>query len=319
MHFVCNRYLDLEPFEPFETLESAEVVSAWRNLTDTMKVSFARNVNMRDVLKVGHTARLRLGYDGEVRNVFEGYVTKRRPNIPLEIEAEDEMWQLKRYKVSAAWRNASLRDVLTTILKGRPFTCPDIQLGRFTINDMTPALLLNELKEKQGLYTYFRDGQFHSGLPYTDSFMSRTSADPIVFDTRSDNVADASGLEYTSEDDRKVRVKAVSLLDNNTEISIDPVGDADGDETTLHAYGITNKADLKRFAEQELAKMKRGGYGGSFVAHGLPAVRFGDAIYLRDPDYPERNGYYRVDQVTSSFSRNRGIKQQIYPGKQLAL
>lgn len=319
MHFVANRSLELEPFEPFSTLEEAEVVSAWKNLTDTMKVSFARNVSMKDSLKIGHTAKLQVGYDNALRTVFEGYVTKRIPDVPLRIEAQDEMWKLKQYRVSQAWRNATLREVLQAIMQGRSFICPDISLGKFTVDNMTPAKLLDELKEKWGIYTYYRDGVFHSGLPYTDGFISRTATEPIIFNTRSDNVADAAGLEYTSENDRLVKVKPISILDNNTEITIDAIGDDGGDETTLHTFGITSKAALRQFAEQELAKLKRGGYAGSFVAHGLPAVAFGDVIQLIDPDYPERNGYYRVDQVTTTFSRSRGLKQQIYPGKQVAL
>lgn len=107
-------------------------------------------------------------------------------------------------------------------------------------------------------------------------------------------------LEYLSRDDRKIKVKAISLLSGNRKLEKE-LGDPDGETHTLHYFGIESEAEIKRLAENDLEKMTVEGYKGGFTAFGTPFVRHGDTVEIRDDEYPERVGRYFTDATRTTF------------------
>lgn len=86
--------------------------------------------------------------------------------------------------------------------------------------------------------------------------------------------------------------------------------DTDGERRTFTFYEARTIEDLIVLGLQELQKFFYEGYRGSFTTFGEPTVLLTDTITIIDKDKPERCGYYRVKEVTTSFGMD-GYRQEI--------
>lgn len=290
----------------FSYVNDVAIESSWMNLTDTCTIKMPRNIKLNtkrvaELVKVGDRVVVRLGYDGELREEFSGYLTRIKSTTPVEFECEDEMWKLKTGSYTKAWRNATLNDVLDYVLGGIPYeTFGQITLGRFTINQATPAKVLEEIKKTYGLKSFFRKGKLIVGQVYP--------ANPVQHQYHFQKNVKSNQLEYRTKDELKVKVKAISILANGDKIEVE-VGDSDGEERTLHFYEL-NAAELKKFAEVEMVKLKYDGYRGTMVAFGAPPAEHGDVAVLRgtntmlsigEEPVNDHDGAYYIDKVIKRF------------------
>ena len=308
--------IELEPFEAFGFATEIVVESSVKTLTDTATIKLPRNVrlrraNLRETLRPGARVRLETGYGGENGAKFSGFVARTVPSVPFEIHCEDAMWKLKQTTITRAWKRATLRRVLTEILppEMENFVAADVELGDFRADGQSVAQILFRLQKDAGLHSrILEDGRLWTGLPYLSEQSSPSV--PIVFHFQRNVVS--SNLEYRSESSRLIKVKAVSLLPNGRKLSVE-VGDPDGETRTLHFYDARSEADLRRKAENETSKMKSEGYTGSFTAFGVPVVRVGDTVELRDDEFTERRGNYVVESVKRTYGTG-GYRQEISLG-----
>jgi len=300
----------------FRYAESVEIESSWAEegkctirlpnkavlkRSDTEKEELSLEKTFRTAMPV----RVHLGYDDKNKLLFEGYISQIKPNTPLEIVCEDEMYQLKRSKKISQTYTGTLKNLLQKYFAGVRLDSkmPDVKLTNFILKEATQAEILARLKEVYGLCAYFRGKQLYVGLPY---FEGTERKHKFHFQK---NVI-TSDLEYKKTEDVRLKCKAISFLSNNTKIEAE-VGDSDGEQKTFHFFGINNKAQLETLAKNELKKLKFEGYRGSFEAFGVPVVAHSETVLLYDNRYAERNGQgYLVDKVTTSWGVS-GYRQKI--------
>jgi hypothetical protein len=292
-------------------INSVSVKSSWKELSDTAVIKLANlkslaNERSDDLIKVGDSVLIELGYDNNFKTEFTGYVSRIKPSIPLEIECEDQMWKLKQSTISQSWKSTTLREVLNTIVPDSIIDCPDITLSPFRLDNVSPAKALQRLKEEYMLCAYVRDGKLHVGLPYFETLGT------IIYHFQKNIPKQQGSLEYRTASDLKIKVKAISVMPNNTREEIE-VGDDDGDTTTMHYYNKT-KAELKPLAEQKIQELKVDGYKGSIAAFGQPFATHGMVVDLRDDRYPARAGKFFVDSVSTEFSSS-GFRRTIELGR----
>ncbi len=293
------------------SVHSVEIVSTWKELSDTciLKLpsrgilnagSKLEQVSFEQRFKTGMPVKVEIGYNDNLTTEFEGYVAEVRPGFPFELRCEDQMWTLKRSApISKSYKSVKVSTLLKELVpevKVDP-NSPDVTIDNFLIERATKAKVLQELKEKYGMAIYFRGKQLYAGLPYFDR------VNEVVVLGLQQNIPDGGdkNLVYKKADDVRLKARVVSLLPNNKRITIDDVGDADGDERTIHYYNVSDKALLRKRAEAELKKFKYEGYRGSIRTFGLPVVKHSQAVEIRDQKYTERNGRYLVDAVRTSF------------------
>jgi hypothetical protein len=84
----------------------------------------------------------------------------------------------------------------------------------------------------------------------------------------------------------------------------------DGERRTFVDPSSKNTNDLIIFGLQELQKYYYNGYRGDFETFGEPVTFIGDIIELQDISHPEKNGFYRVKGVETSFGSG-GYRQKI--------
>ena len=321
---LLTAHIQIEPLKPFSFAHEIAVTSSFKNLTDTCTLRFPRNLrfkgNLRQALRLGDSAQISTGYDGLNRLIFEGYLSSIKPQTPFTLEMEDEMWRLKQTTFSGAYSSVSLQQLLSDMLtpKGVDFHAPQsIHLGKRRFEKMTIAKVLERLKEEYGVFSFFVRKKLYVGTPYLLGFQYAESRLPLRFHFQSNIIREETTLEYVSQEDRKIKVEAISILGNNKTLKA-TIGDADGETHTLHYYGIESEAELKQHAEADYARMCVAGYKGHFATYGNANVAHGMVVSLADNEYPEREGNYLVEAVETTWGIG-GYRQKITIGTQISL
>jgi hypothetical protein len=289
-----------------DTIESINIKSSWRELTDTAEITLPRNLNYRgkrldQYILRGDRVIIKVGYEGgEMITEFEGYVREVQPNTPVKIYCEDEMMQLKKGRITNAWKNKKLIDIITYIVPGYTVQVEDALLS-YVCRDKTPAQVLLDLRE-YGVYCYFKRVNgvktLVCGFPYNLKQFGQHTVH-MQKNVRSNN------LTFRQADDYKLRVKAIANLPSGKKtIEFWPSSDDEkgADLITLN-YGELStdekarKKQLLAYAEAEYKKYKITGYRGNVVLFSIPVIRHGDHVTVIDVRYPEREGKYIVDST----------------------
>jgi hypothetical protein len=284
-------------------------------------------------------------YQTETNIVFEGFITKINNAIPIELDCEDQMYQLKQilvpiktYKGSQYSAETMIQDLLSLpgLAKYNYKVVTDnynTQIGDFIIKSQSVAQVLQELREKYHLQSYFRKNtsgiwelrvgiiKYYNEDRTTPTTNPQTNYDYIFHFQK--NITDDKNLVYTREDDIRIGIKAYSVLKvelkgltkantfrtQHKRLEV-IAGDPDGEVRTLFFWNVQTVAELTKLANAKLKFLKYEGFRGSFTTFGLPFVRHGDIIRLENDIIPERMGNYYVKGVKTKFGIN-GIRQQI--------
>jgi hypothetical protein len=279
----------------FTAATEINIKKSWKNFTDTATIKLPKamyyyddNGNLKPVehignfIKVGDKVEIKLGYNRQLFTEFIGYVARSpRITIPYEIVCEDEMWQLKRKEVSVSIENATVRQIIEAVAPGYELDCIDEIYGDFSMKQTTAVKAFNELQEKAGIYTFFRDGRLVCGKIYSDEKVSKKQP---VFEY-SENIIDHN-LQYIFPDEAKVKLYAKSKNKNGTYTQVE-VGEDGGDieHWEVPAMDMDEKS-LKKMAENRLKNLKRfGGYKGTITSFGWSRVEHGQVVQVLDRKY----------------------------------
>jgi len=292
--------------------------SSWDSLTDTATITVPRKISWRGRnLATGSNPLIRrldpvkidLGYNGSNVNSFRGFVRLASSDTPAKILCEDAMVLLKGNPLTASFPNTTLSKLLGEVLpKGVDYNVSaDYELGTIRLNRVTPAKMLEQLKQKFGVRSWFRDGVLYAGLAYVPSMQKRHR---IHFES----LVVSHRLDYHRKEDLRFRVKATIIYPDNTKQEVE-LGDPDGDVRSFHYYDIS-AAEATKMLEQELERLLVEGYSGKLTIFGVPHVQHGDILELRSDLLPERDGDYLIKSVdrtsdTSGFRQNIEIDTQI--------
>lgn len=344
-----------------------EIASGWQNMTDTCKIVLPRKVYLKDnngtrvswfgkvfygddpfgtnvapLILRGDKIKIELGYNYpdatlneviETNVVFEGYINKIQNKMPITLECEDRMWQLKQIKVPDKNYSNKVYDVQSMIqemLLQQDFT-KDIKLitgssigqkietnlnAEFRTQNDTIGSVIKRLKEEARLYSYFRN---QTELRCASIVYFPSDRKTSVFNFQKNIISD--NLEYKKKEDIKLGATCISLNvkdagtnKNGTKKTKKErlevfVGDKDGELRTLH-YADKSVEEMKVLGERELRRFFYTGYFGSFTTFGLPKVKHGDEVVLEDKILPERNGSYLVKSVKTTFGQG-GFRQDV--------
>jgi hypothetical protein len=215
-----------------------EVNSSWKNLTDTAKLKFPKNVILktadggiydlsgkgRNIIAGDNPPFIMRGdritiesvywyYDEtgtetrpDFTQLFSGFITKVSPSIPVEIECEDNMYKLKQVLAPNKAFTGTVEDMVTELIKPAGFTLVQhpqgitTNVGVFRTQNETVAQVLDRLRRDYRMESWFRGDKLHcSAVVY---FPNEIANPPAVFEfnsTKANIISDS--LEYTRKDD----------------------------------------------------------------------------------------------------------------------
>lgn len=300
-------------------LNECTIIEDTGTLTDTCELVLPKNITWQEStrkdgkppVKRGDKITVQLGYDDELKVRFSGFVRSVDAKTPVTIKCEDGMFILKSQKAEPkAFKNASLKEVITHLLKGTniEFKLVDdnIKVGNWRITKANVSEELQELKEKMMLSSYFRmiEGKsiLYIGLAYP--LDNRKKA---VF-KHGKNIINEN-FEYRDKEDIRVRVEAQSFDAKHKKITYE-YGDKDGELIKIRIDGLS-KEELKKYAMQALERYKRSGFKGSFETFGIPEVSKCDMLEIHASD--GNSGTYLVKKNEIKFGQS-GYRQTIELG-----
>lgn len=224
-----------------------EVSSGWKNLTDTCKIKFPKNIiiqkadgsqyALKDVNKYinarqsdnpnpfllrGDKVEVYASYiyidaNGKEQNptgdlLFKGYISKVNSRMPIEVSCEDNMYKLKQNFINnKSYANGELSQVLTDILEGTGFTFTTggatMTLGNFRIENQTTAEVLDYIRKTFHVECFFRGDVLHCA-PFV-YYPDTNLNPPKLFQFQKNIISDE--LQYTRADDVKIGAKAYSI------------------------------------------------------------------------------------------------------------
>ncbi len=301
----------------FDFCSQIEIKSSWKTLTDTAKISLPKKIMIekdqvkkpiQDIIKRGDKVLIMAGYNDQLNVEFTGFVSSFTTGIPLIIECEDSMWQLKQTsKINKSWRKVSLQELVSFIAPDYENKVNDRSIGAFRISDVNASTVLNEL-QGIGIKSYFRNDVLHVGFA-----TPLTEYNTVKYHFQRNTVEGKNNLKYHNKDDHKIKLKATSISPDNTRETIE-LGDDEGAIRTLTFFNLT-KEELKYEAAQSFDDLKSTGLSGTFEAYGDPFAQHGDVAELEDELYPEHNASYDIDSVTTRVGVGIGYRRVLELGK----
>jgi len=307
----------------FDYLCSVEINQSIETLTDTCTITLPRRISYKGrlislaqdtidgkaIFKRGDKVEVQLGYDGKLKTRFIGYIKEVKNAIPIQISCEDSMYLLKKGKYSRPNKECSLSELMKDMLpNGLDFHAADMSLGPFRVNQATPAKVLESLKE-DGIFSYFRnivDGNTVKAVLYVGLAFWTDNRKEGKF-TFAKNIIHDSDIQYKLDEDVLLKVKATSIMADNSRIEVE-VGDDEGEIRTVFKYKI-GKEDLQKFAESEMQRFKYTGYHGTIPTFGEPAMEKGDIANITGSQYnPDGKYLIKANKITSG---TQGYKQTL--------
>lgn len=288
-----------------------EVVRDMECLTDTCSITLPKRVKWdgesETPIKRGDGVKVWLGYDGQLELAFVGYVRDVGLKTPVVITCEDEMYRLKLTPAKPmAYRSVDLSTLLADQGLGSAKVMGEQMLGAYRVTDATVASLLGRLSENGIRSFYMMEGG--GSVLYSGVLFERGTQPVQVFRTGLNIISDQNLTQQKAEAMR-IKVKAVSLLPDNTKLKLE-LGDQDGELRTLHTYN-KQEAELRAWAEQELKRLKVDGLTGSFTTFGFRLVDKLDNIGIIIDG--QKMGVYQVKKNIIKFGVS-GYRQEITLG-----
>lgn len=308
--------------QEFDFVTECNIESSYDNLLDTGFVTIPQRIRYVDasgnrienitvgtnaLFKVGGSAEIWVGYNSLIKKRFTGFISGVRTKFPLEFKLEDEVYQLKQNRFTLSLKNPKLSALIKKIIPpGINYEITAEQnLGNFRINNASTAAVLDELRKKHGIFSFFRDGVLYIGLSVVPKLQTTHR-----FEFNTPTLIDGKGLTYIDESERKIKVVCKSIDNNNTTLEA-TAGDADGETRTLYFNNYT-LTDLQATADRLKDELKYSGYEGNFTIFATPLVNHGDVVEIVNRTIPEQSGAYLVTRVNTRFGWSTGGRQNVY-------
>lgn len=308
----------------FAVAETIHIESSVQVLTNTAKVTLPRafknavdqvgktiNISGKSILdfmKRGDSIKIELGYDGYLKTEFEGYITKIGAEMPLLLECEDEMFQLKKApRVTKFIKSGKLIDILKAVVPSKyTIECnADYSIGKWLIEDATPYNVLEELREKAGIRAYFKNPTTLCVGMVVD-FKAETTHEYNF----SQNVRRGSNLKFEQKESKPIFLTVESKQANGVVLKVSK-GEKGGDEKTIKLWPNMTKSELEIWANKQQTSVSYDGFEGTLDGWCYPRTNPGDAAQLYRPFYEDKHqdGRYFIEAVTIDVTGTDGIKR----------
>lgn len=308
----------------FNVCQSIQIDKSVQVLTNTAKVELPRefknavdeagkpiDIHGKSILNFinrGDSIKIEFGYDGDLQTEFDGYINKIGADFPLILECEDEMFQLKKAtKVTKFVQSGKLIDILKAVIpESYTIECDaDYTIGKWLIQNATPYQVLEELREKAGLRSYFKNPKTLCVGMLVD-FKPDASYDYNF----SENVRRGTDLKFERKESKPLYI-TVESRQRNGEILKYSVGEKGGTEKNVKLFPNMTKDELKVWAEKQQKSASFDGFEGTLNGWCYPRTLPGQAVNIYRPYYKDRHqdGRYFIESITTTVNGSEGIKR----------
>lgn len=281
--------------------------------------SFDNNGNSENKLykiyKRGQKIKIQLGYNGELRPEFSGYIKEvKTDDDGMTLECEDGLFLFRKSVPNKELKKTDVKSIANYLIKNIDpsfkLICDyNISYDKFTIYKATGLDVLKKIQEETGADIFFdmekQELHIHGAYMYKGG---------ETFYSMQRNI-ESSSLEYKTSEDRKVEITIESVGADGKTINY-TTGTTGGEKITKKVGRMSREA-VKTIADIEYKNRMADAFEGSFDTWLIPFVKPGYTIGIYDRDFPEKDSLYYCEAVSISFNESGG-KRTITPGIKLS-
>lgn len=305
----------LENITSGEITENINEISTLGTITIPREYKKLEGKPLLENIAVGDSVILELGYNGEYYEEFSGYLTEIEAEKPLVLHVQDESWKLKQTNIKKSYASCALKQVLTDITSslGIKIICPDMNLGKLIIDNVSAWAVLDKIKQDYGLYSrlsgktltvQLRDLLKGDSLTNHTYILSPISPDDGYFTKKND-------LKFKRKEDYKLRVKVSSVhKDGKIESAEAGSKEENASKLTINYPGVFTKAELQKLANQLHLARCYDGFHGSITGFGYPRTHAGDTLTIEDRENAERTGRFLIEKVNITWDESGGYSRK---------
>lgn len=323
MFYVMNYEITIGSYK-LQTVDKVHIVRSVEQLSDTAQITLPshvanKQITIDDKLSVGDRVTIKLGYNGELRTEFEGYLNIIQNDADSYVlDCIDGLYHFKVRMVDVQLKQVTLPTLLRRVVQTAnaahktSYTVACDYTGgydKFTVYHASGLDVLKKVQEEFKANIYFEGNALHCHAPY-----SRMKDEKSIILDFAANVETAD-LKYVKKEDKKLEVEVVSHLPNGKHVKA-TYGDMGGEKLSLVRDGIS-KNQIQQIARDEYNIWKYDGYAGTLGLWLVPYVEPTHGVTIRDPEQPSRTGNYYVIATEVTFDNNGG-KRVVTVGRRLS-
>jgi hypothetical protein len=308
-----------------KNVSQIEINESILEMSNTAKITIPKGfskLDQKSILEyfaVGDPVTIEAGYYRDdvydVQREFTGFIREIESDIPLVIHCDDETYPLRQNNnIKSYPGEVTLKQVLTDIItKPMVFECPDVNLGRFQIDNESSFQVLQRIKTDYGLYSRLQKGVLKVNLRdiVSGGDIKEVHTYTINPVTSECSLVKKNELKFKRKEDYKLQVKVTSMLTSGKKTTVE-VGNKEKDASVIQITypGKYTEAQLKTYASNIYNQRCYDGYTGSITGFGSPRTHAGDALVIEDKAEPDRGGKYMIEKVVITYDESSGFSRQ---------
>ncbi len=336
--FVPNSDITIGSFR-FSGVNNLQIKRSMHSICDTATITLpARSkiikglssspaiVSTGDLFQDGDPVTMLLGYNGDLREEFKGFVRRRNLGIPMVIECEGYVRVLRQdIDVTAFYKEAKMSDLLNLLTKDKSGKSTgisivvknDIPLHNIKLTHANGETIIQEIKKVTlGVINIFfiNPTTLWAGLVYTPISEKK---DPFVLGKVNLelgwNVVKDNSLKERVVEGEPVQVLIGSVMPTGAKVQTSSEAKYAKRKEQAYANNIREKAALQMMATEMQYQKNYTGYEGNITAFLQPYCLPGYTAFIKDSRYPEKDGDYIIESTEVQFGV-RGARRKIEIG-----
>ena len=253
--------------------------------------------------KKGDPVVINLGYNGDLREEFRGFVQNMDLNMPLEVQVEGYSYQLRNNNVNKSWKSTTVSEVMNEAVKGTDIKLHvenDLELINIVCSNHTGAEVLDFVikSSNRALNAFFiKPDMLWVGLAY----LPNSSGIKDVFGA--DLVKYRLGWNVLRDNNLKERKPTAEVTINiknkktkRVKGSAKPPAQV-GKIKSVLLQQIKSTSDIDKLKQSLEAKANYTGYEGKMTTFLQPYAEPGWKAQIIDARYKERDGVYLIESI----------------------
>lgn len=303
--------ITIGPFKPFKPTGFTwqHSVDSYTNTATITVPAIARmvrrgevysNVNTAQQFAEGMPVAIWAGYNGVNTRVFDGFVSRVKYNVPLQIECEGYSYLLRTRTFTASYPMITIPQLLAELVKGTPITIHPAtvvaNVGPVRFGGVSGSEVLEWLK-KQGMKVWFAGRQLYVGLEQLQE------PHRIAYRLNWNTIGD-DGLNFTNMPRAVVNFRVDKKnTDGTRQRNKGPLRPGEKVKHTHIELTTAQKEQLERTLQQEEMYKGLDGQLNTFL---WPMAYPTQTAVITDGRFPERSGHYFIQAVQGSFDQSGG-------------
>lgn len=262
------------------------------------------SVGTNKLITEGMKVNIRLGYNNEMKDEFEGFVSRVNLSSPCEVICEGYSYQLKKKTYLYAFKDVELKDILNYLIAGTDIVLdkniPSFKIERLLLQNNTGTEILEKIKKisDNTIDIFFTRNMLYAGLQYT-----KTKAD--VKYQIGWNVIKDNDLKLRDAKNENVTVNYIGEKKDGSKVKVaGKENSAGGENKVIKSHAVVDENSLQSMTDKKQGLLSYTGYEGKVTAFLIPYCEPGYKAVLIDNKYPERGGNYLIDTTEVTYGRD---------------